>query len=634
MSAGDGYLNQYKSVSQVLTRAYAMLEGADASGRTPFGNGGESHLTVRDVCVRFREQEADQPFTVAVIGEFNTGKSSLLNVLLDQVLTTSGAKGADGMLPTAMRATTATVTVVEHSPTIKMAAVLDDGSVVSLDASTMRALSADVSIWHKLLRGQDHGRIEDLQRRTREIRVGLPSRLLKAGIRIVDTPGLGSTNPKHSRITNAYLAKADAALFLVATDPPMGESEMFFLEQASRMLSKFLFVQTKADLGERMVEGEPLAQAREKEHKRGISEVLGHKRLEFYTVSAKAAGHGIRHRSEADIRSSGIRALEAGLDRFLGSHSAADRLRTWTSRLEACETVCRQSLEAEADTLRRRSADLAQVALTNDELEAWQATATAYGAMAYEAAKQATAEVLAKQQEIIAGLRQVAGAEAVKLRAHGSPSQSDVARAARVIIHQVRQALSTHLGLIIQHAIEQANGAACQALEHDLPPAARDLILNLDLSKVVAGDESRFGADDILRVTTKQVEKDGFFAGVARFFGWGGYEEVSETKVRGEVLISAAQEIAMESVMSTSRQLGDALMKIAATVTAEMDRAQAAARRQREQAERARSLDLGECRSRLNRIEQQIAGIDGVTQVRRRAVEAITALPVRAPDRP
>jgi GTP-binding protein EngB required for normal cell division len=621
MSLSTGYLDGYRSVGEVLARAYRMLELTDAAGRTSFGGDAHSNMTVRDVCTSFRTREVGQPFTVAVVGEFNTGKSSLLNVLLGQI--NPNGKGSDGILPTAMRATTATVTRLEHNAELKFGVLHDDGVLMAVEPRIGRALLADPSVWHKIDPRLDRASVERMVCGIHEVRIGLPSRLLKSGICIVDTPGLGSTNSRHSQITSQYLTHADAALFLVATDPPMGESEMLFLERASRLLSKFLFVQTKADIGERSERGEPLVVARAREHRRRIAEVLGHDRFELHTVSAQVAAHGIRHRDEATVIASQLYSLEAALDRFLGSHSAMDRLQSWVLRLERCEALCRQSLELEAAALQCRLDDLAHTTVSDAELEAWQVAADAYQRHALAHAATASRAVMDARTPVATALQQYAMTETAKLKAIRTPSEADVMRAGRGLLHRARVELDGYVAPVVITAIGEAQSAAKQALEANLPKAAHDLLLNLDLIKVAETGSSVLDARSILHVETKAVAKDGFWASVARLFGLGGYEDVSTTKVRGDVLTGTAESIATESVVGINGALGDALRQLAAAILAEMGRAQAAAKQQREQADRARNLDMGECRTRLAELHKQGVAIGAVSSMRQQAIDAM-----------
>ena len=81
----------------------------------------------------------------------------------------------------------------------------------------------------------------------RWIEVNTPTAFLPAGVHLVDTPGLGALYVSHSEITNRYILRADAVIFVLDSDQPMTNSEKRFLEKALDVTPNALFVQTKID---------------------------------------------------------------------------------------------------------------------------------------------------------------------------------------------------------------------------------------------------------------------------------------------------------------------------------------------------------------------------------------------------
>jgi hypothetical protein len=75
----------------------------------------------------------------------------------------------------------------------------------------------------------------------------LPAPLLDQGVRLVDTPGVGSVHPHNTLATGAYLPNLDAAVLVVSADPPISEAERGFLAQVVEHAVRLFVVLNKAD---------------------------------------------------------------------------------------------------------------------------------------------------------------------------------------------------------------------------------------------------------------------------------------------------------------------------------------------------------------------------------------------------
>ncbi|MBM2622780.1 dynamin family protein [Actinoplanes sp. LDG1-06] len=164
--------------------------------------------------------------TVVVVGERNSGKSSLVNALL----------GRAGLLPVDADVATDVHVVVRHadSPRALVRTVdepagrsvtLDEiGEYAALDPATGRPRHLDVL----------------------EVEVGLPDALLR-GLRIIDTPGVGGLVAGHAAVTLATLARADALLFVAGAGSELTASECRFLARATERITTVAFVLTQTD---------------------------------------------------------------------------------------------------------------------------------------------------------------------------------------------------------------------------------------------------------------------------------------------------------------------------------------------------------------------------------------------------
>ena len=139
--------------------------------------------------------DLDGPFLLVVAGEFNSGKSSLLNALLgDRFL-------KEGPTPTTDR-----VQLISYSET-PVRSELEEGFC----------------------------------------EVGIPNLLLR-DLRLVDTPGTNSILRRHQILTERFLPRSDLILFVTSSERPFTQSEKEFLELIKSWGKKVAFVVNKIDL--------------------------------------------------------------------------------------------------------------------------------------------------------------------------------------------------------------------------------------------------------------------------------------------------------------------------------------------------------------------------------------------------
>ncbi len=140
----------------------------------------------------------EELFLVVIVGEFNAGKSSVINALFGEKIM------EEGPIPT-----TAKITILRYGP-----------------EPLIRQLSEYV-----------------LERR-------YPAALLKH-LNLVDTPGTNSIVRRHQEITEDFIPRADLILFVTSFDRPLSESERQFLQYVRSAWGKRLvFVLNKIDLGD------------------------------------------------------------------------------------------------------------------------------------------------------------------------------------------------------------------------------------------------------------------------------------------------------------------------------------------------------------------------------------------------
>lgn len=164
--------------------------------------------------------------TVAVVGEFKQGKSTLVNALLQTAV-----------CPVDADIVTAVPTVVQHGDQLSVTAYLSpggDGGVRPVQASfnEIRELVSTAA--------DDGGQ--------RYVEVQLPHRMLRAGLRLIDTPGVGGLDSAYGQLALGALQTADSALFVTDASQELTAPELDFLRSATNRCAKTVVVITKIDL--------------------------------------------------------------------------------------------------------------------------------------------------------------------------------------------------------------------------------------------------------------------------------------------------------------------------------------------------------------------------------------------------
>jgi GTPase SAR1 family protein len=174
-------------------------------------------------CEELREKIDTNAFNLVVVGQFKRGKTSLINALL----------GAD-ILPVAVVPLTSIVTIMTYGEAMRVKVYFNDGRV-----SEIRLESLSEYVTEK----GNPKNIKDVS----EVIITYPSPYLKDGVRLIDTPGVGSIYQHNTDVAYQYLPKSDAVLFLLSVDQPMSKAELEFLKDVSEYSNKIFFLLNKAD---------------------------------------------------------------------------------------------------------------------------------------------------------------------------------------------------------------------------------------------------------------------------------------------------------------------------------------------------------------------------------------------------
>ncbi len=166
---------------------------------------------------------AEGRFFLACIGQFKRGKSTVINALI-----------GDSILPSGFIPVTTVPTVVRFGPERRARIRRESGTWDEIPVSN---LSLYVS---EELNPENAKRISGVE-------VFMPAPLLKDGMCLVDTPGLGSVFAGNTEATRHFLPRIDAALVVIGADPPLAGEELKMVEVAGRQVRDLILVLNKAD---------------------------------------------------------------------------------------------------------------------------------------------------------------------------------------------------------------------------------------------------------------------------------------------------------------------------------------------------------------------------------------------------
>ena len=269
-------------------------------------------------CEQLRERVSEGRFNLVVVGEFNRGKSSVINALL----------GAS-VMPVGVVPLTSVLTEIRYGAVCRCTACFLDGTERDITLEEMADFATE--------RGNP-GNAKSVA----AVRLEYPSPWLSAGVRLFDTPGIGSLHQQNSDVTHDFLPQADAVLFVASVDQAMGRAELDFLIEIRRHAAKVVCLLNKAD---HLTEGE----LREAEAFAGAA---AHEALSVaapvIALSARQALEGQVEGNAHLVQQSGLVALRAVLRRLLGE----ERLGIWVESLSSglLRILARCRLSADLET--------------------------------------------------------------------------------------------------------------------------------------------------------------------------------------------------------------------------------------------------------------------------------------------
>lgn len=238
-------------------------------------------------CEELREKIQNNVFNLVVLGQFKRGKTTLINALL----------GAE-ILPTAVVPLTSIATVLKYGGLLNVRVYFNDGREIEINADEISKYVTE--------KGNPKN-----EKDVKEVVITYPSSYLKDGVRLIDTPGVGSVYEHNTDVAYQYLPKSDAALFLLSVDQPVSKAELDFLKDVREYSNKIFFLQNKADY----VDYEDLRESISFS-KKVIEECMGFE-VKIFPISAKLALDGKLNGKPELLEKSFLPEFENILNTFL-----------------------------------------------------------------------------------------------------------------------------------------------------------------------------------------------------------------------------------------------------------------------------------------------------------------------------
>ena len=272
-------------------------------------------------CEELREKLVSNSFNLVVLGQFKRGKTSLINALL----------GID-ILPVAVVPLTSIATILTYGEALRVNVHFTDGRVSEIKPESLSEYVTE--------KGNPKN-VKDVSK----VVVTYPSHYLKDGVRLIDTPGVGSVYQHNTDVAYEYLPKSDAALFLLSVDQPLSQAELDFLKDVRQYSDRIFFLLNKVDYfsGDELAESLAFSM-------NVLQEVMGAD-IKIYPISARLALEGKTSGSDELLQKSGLPAFSSVLGRFLMEEKGNVLITSVTNNLLRIISHARFEIDLEVKSL-------------------------------------------------------------------------------------------------------------------------------------------------------------------------------------------------------------------------------------------------------------------------------------------
>ncbi len=186
-------------------------------------------------------------FRLAVVGEYNVGKSTFINALLGKKILSVGRQPTTAAITT-LRFREAEQFRVTYLPEYQAEypTILQDSTDLFQDIAKFTSDPAQSDgLGVTILQGKE----VSLAQKIKEVEVWCNADILRdreIDIEIIDTPGLGSVFTPHKTVTYSLIPEVDATLFLFSPDG-IKEGDIAFIKFLREYVNQMLFIMTKVE---------------------------------------------------------------------------------------------------------------------------------------------------------------------------------------------------------------------------------------------------------------------------------------------------------------------------------------------------------------------------------------------------
>jgi GTP-binding protein EngB required for normal cell division len=192
---------------------------------------------VLELCARFsilslnRQIEAcekllvqNPPIDVAILGQFKAGKSSFINSLIGR-----------SILPIGVTPVTTVITRLQYGESARAVVRYFDGSSSEIGINDIEAFTSEAEN-------------PSNKKNVEFVDIELPSLKDYDGLRLVDTPGLGSVFKYHIETSENWLPQVGTAILAISSDRPLSDNDVQLIRELMQHTPNIVILLTKADL--------------------------------------------------------------------------------------------------------------------------------------------------------------------------------------------------------------------------------------------------------------------------------------------------------------------------------------------------------------------------------------------------
>jgi len=210
-----------------------IIPEVTTAGRAAFGQ----LARIREACETFhivslkRRLEAAENLRkesalidVAVLGQFKAGKSSFINSLV-----------GEPVLPVGVVPVTTVICRLQYGPARKAVVAFFDGARLEVGTGRLDEFTSEA-------------KNPSNKKNVEMVDIELPALNEYPGLRIVDTPGLGSIFAYHHATSENWLPEAGAAILAISSDRPLAENDLQLIRELVQYTPNIVLLLTKSDL--------------------------------------------------------------------------------------------------------------------------------------------------------------------------------------------------------------------------------------------------------------------------------------------------------------------------------------------------------------------------------------------------